>query len=200
MSARSYLFAANVVPGQRPAAAQSPDLIGIAEHGLSVPLVFRLLVSAGTSACKSLVWAEQGDVALVGDYAEGVRRLKDFLCRISWPEARPLAEEAIGFLDEPRHRRRYFLLECTEIYAMHRESLPTLNRQLLASLPELVRGGTTLLAEQVLASVPAGAPSADRLAVLRVLGLGGWSKAMQFFPRWSQSCGQDATQGEGMPW
>jgi hypothetical protein len=71
------------------------------------------------------------------DYASGVERLKQFLRKIDFPEARPLVEEALQFLAHECSINKYFVLECGEIFDMNDEPIQDQNAQLLDEIMSL---------------------------------------------------------------
>ena len=191
MANRSYLFASDVVP----APGISPNehrAIGISEWNYDIPIVFKLLLSASPQPCPSLVWPTAGSVALVGDYAEGLARLKAFLGRIERADALPLIEEGLEFLNRETSRRKYLVLECAEIFSMDREDLMQCNTQLAGELlnlekevvaalesilpsPVEKRKRAGLLAKLLGRTTAPPPPGADPLQAVYRLGLGNWS-------------------------
>jgi len=194
---RSYLYSTNVVPGQD-ADKSKRRIVGISEWNYDIPLVFRLLASGGTRTCRSVIWDNPDEIALLGDYAEGVARLRAFLKQIELPAAQPLIQEALAFLDKESNRNTYFLLECGEIFDMEETPLAAQNAQLLhgmsnlhAETESILAGMRKLHAEQAKsagliarlfgAKPPKPAdPKTDPLQPLRALGLGYWSNVLYF--------------------
>jgi hypothetical protein len=73
MANRSYLYSTNYLPGS--AATGSRRVVGIAEFGNDIPIVFKLLLSGNPRTCVSLIFEGTDEIALVGDYQLGVGRL-----------------------------------------------------------------------------------------------------------------------------
>jgi hypothetical protein len=204
---RSYLYSIDEVPGARPERIYS-DATGIGQWRWDTPLVHKLLVSVRTRVCRSIIWEDAGNIALIGDYEQGVARLAAFLARIELPEARPLIDEALAFMAAPHNRRRYFLLEAGEVFMMGNGSPTWQNLELLdeiehidASLEAAIAG----LRGETFEREPAPPPSSERAgfierwfdavrmappppppgwvdpsAVLESLGLGQWCNTLFF--------------------
>lgn len=113
MANRSHLYAGNYIPdGER------RELIGISEWNWDIPLIHKILISGSPRACRSTIWDIPDKIAIVGNYSEGVEKLRAFLGRIEREDARPLIDEALQFLDDEANRREYVVLECGEIYEL----------------------------------------------------------------------------------
>jgi len=193
---RSYLYSTNLIPGSD-FKKEEREFIGISEWNYDIPIVFKLLLSGNPIACKSSIWEMPDNIALVGDYEKGVERLKNFLAQISLPEAQPLIREALEFLALNENRKRYFVLECGEIFDMGNEPIPEQNLQLLENINSIeaeievaLRTLVPLPAEEpksqgLLAKLfgkkPAPtSPKADPLMPVYELGLGNWSNILYF--------------------
>ena len=83
---RSYLYSTNVMPGPN-AKVNGRRLIGISEWSYDIPIVFKLLLSGNPKTCLSSIWDNQEEIALVGDYASGVKNLEGFLSKVTLPSA-----------------------------------------------------------------------------------------------------------------
>lgn len=136
MANRSYLYSTNVIPGPT-AKANGRKLIGISEWNYDIPIVFKLLLSADPKICLSSIWDNQEKIALIGDYASGVKNLEGFLSRIVLPSAQPLIAEALEFLSKPENQNQYFVLECGEIFDMGNTPLQEQNLALLEQVQNL---------------------------------------------------------------
>lgn len=177
---RSYLYSCNIVPGTD-AGAVARKRIGLSEWNWETPLVFRLLLSGKPRVCPSTIWDLEDEIAIVGDYAQGVEKLRAFLARITLPEAQPLIAEAMAFLDDEANRQAWLVLECGELYDMEDADMAALNRDMLASIQDVDSD-----AEAMLTALQPGAqsgpdsahPSAE--AALAELGLGNWSNVLYF--------------------
>jgi hypothetical protein len=162
MANRSYLYSADALPTA--GADKKPRVVGIAEWNYDIPLAFRLLLSAHPRKCRSVIWDFPDEIALAGDYEQGVTRLLSYLDRIEQPEIAELRDEAREFL--AANKRRYFILECGEIFDMDSEPLAAQNDRLLSAVLELVSDFPSLaIAEDV-----------------NSLGLGNWSNVLYFDP------------------
>jgi len=181
MANRSYLYASNEVPTADRTPAER-DMIGIAEWNYDIPIAFKLLLSGNPQPCNSSIWKCPEQIAIAGDYEAGFERLSDFLNRISNVDARPLASEADAFLRSEKNRRRFFVLECGEIFEMHDQPLLEQNEALIHSILNLEAEEKTTR-EKVSVSMPAGPSSRHGKRVVRPidrLGLGNWSNTLYF--------------------
>jgi len=195
---RSYLYATDVPPGGGDD-GQDRELVGISEWNYDVPIVFKLLLSGSPKTCRSAVWDMDEEIALAGDYDAGVANLEAFLARITLPEAQPLIEEARAFLHDPAHRRRYFLLECGELYDMDEDPFEEQNAALLADVldldedieaalaglapvPQTQPGSLRSRLDRLLGRTPEPPPPSarDPLLPVRLLGLGNWSTILYY--------------------
>lgn len=112
-------------------------MTGIAEWNYDIPIVFKLLLSGNPETCRSSIWSLEENIAIVGDYASGVRRLKAFLDEIDLPEAKPLIDEALNFLGNENNKHQYFVLEAGEIFDMDDEPILEQNNTLLEAIKHL---------------------------------------------------------------
>lgn len=78
MANRSYLYSTNVIPGSIDK-VDDRTMIGIAEWDYEIPIVCKLLLSGNPKTCSSSLWANPEEIALIGDYATGVKKLEEFL-------------------------------------------------------------------------------------------------------------------------
>ncbi len=199
MANRSYLYASNFTTG-----ATSPEqrnTTGISEWNYDIPLAYKILLSGNPMATKSSIWIEAGEIAIVGDYSLGVRRLSEFLDKITQPGFLPLKHKALEFLDQ--NRRTHFVLECGEIFDMGDDELELLNSQLLGEIRNLepqiaqalqaysspieppapvVSQAPSWFAKifRTQPAAPAVADLADPLERFYELGLGNWSNILYF--------------------
>lgn len=196
MANRSYLYSTNVIPGPG-AKANGRKLVGISEWNYDIPLVFKILLSGNPRTCPSSIWDNSEDIALIGDYADGVKNLEGFLSQIELPAAQGLIGEAIEFLNKPENRNQYFVLECGEIFDMGDTPLLEQNRALLGEVkdlqPEMEQALQSLLPPPAVTPEPAGLfarlfgrrpepppPAQDVMPVIHGLGLGNWSNILYF--------------------
>lgn len=196
MANRSYIYSTNQLPGAEPVGIRN-EPIGISEWNYDIPLVFKLLVSGNVAVSKSAIWPDAGAVALVGDYDEGVARLKSFLERIRLPEAQPLVQGAIAFVEAEVNRRKYFLLEPGEILEMADEPLVEQNYRLRDSITNVDAEVESALAQLTVVAPAAPEPlgflarlfgrkpqvpelAVDLSATVRSFGLGNWSNTLYY--------------------
>ncbi|VVD79680.1 hypothetical protein PIN31115_01047 [Pandoraea iniqua] len=118
--------------------ARPPKIACISKWKCDVPLVYKLLISGDVRACKSLIWGDSENIALIGDYAQGVARLESFLGALDdLPEAKEYIQNAANFLRKPECVNHYFVLECAEIFEMSDGSLDMQNSVLLEEVKAL---------------------------------------------------------------
>jgi hypothetical protein len=136
MANRSYLYSTNHVP--------APDLeederrmMGISEWNYDIPIAFKILLSGNPKKCHSSIFEMPEEIALVGEYDEGTSRLLQFLDRIPHPAIGPLKQEAREFLALEKCKRRYFVLECGEIFEMEEAPLAEQTHHLLGEIQNL---------------------------------------------------------------
>lgn len=135
MSNRSYLYSTD----DKPEKDAEPSLISIAEWNYDIPLISQILVSGDTQICHSAIWEDEAQIALFGDYQTGLERLKDFFCKLVEikPKALEYTSKIVAFLERDENRKRYFFLECGEIYDMQDEDPDIQNRELLESIQSI---------------------------------------------------------------
>ena len=193
MANRSYLYSTNVIPGSA-VQKENRRQLGISEWNYDIPLVYKLLLSGQTRACRSSIWESPGEIAALGDYAQGLARLEGFLAEIVHPAARPLVAEALEFLTRDRNHNPYFLLECVEICEMSNDPVVDQNAGLIDEInnlePEILHARSVLSAlstkrqnaflKLVGAKENSGVHAIDPLEPIRDLGLGNWSNVLYF--------------------
>ena len=174
MANRSYLYSTDRIPGS----GEGIQVVGITEWNYEIPILHKLLLSGGTQPCKSLIWDDPEVFALAGDYQEGVRRLRCFLLAIKAPHAQSLVAEALEFLDSENNRKKFFFLECAEIFDLEDEPFA----DQLAGLLEEIRNidGESERVLSALNSLPTGPDQAEDLAPFYAMGLGNWSNCLYF--------------------
>ena len=113
-----------------------------------------------------MIWDCADEIAIAGDYDEGVSRLLRYLDRIEHPRITELRDRTRKFLTVAENKRRYFILECGEIFEMEDAPLAEQTNQLLSEILEL------------------NSTSSDSFAGLDIetLGLGNWSNELYFNP------------------
>lgn len=196
MANRSYLYSTNVIPGPN-AKANGRKLIGISEWDYDIPIVFKLLLSGNPKTCPSSIWDETEEIALIGDYASGVKNLEKFFSQIALPAAQDLIAEAMEFLNEPENQNQYFVLECGEIFDMGDTPLLEQNLALLDQVKnlqhEVEQALQSLVPPPVAPPKPVGffsklfgrtpeppSPAHDLMKPIHDLGLGNWSNILYF--------------------
>lgn len=137
-------------------------MIGISEWNYDIPVSYKLLASGNPRACSSSIWKTEEQIAIVSDYELGVRRLIDFLDQLPARIIQPLRDEALEFLSSPLNRRRFFVLECGEIFEMEGDNIVEQNGMLLQTIQKLQ---------------PQLSNSNDPA---KSLGLGNWSNTLYF--------------------
>jgi len=199
MANRSYLYSTNIVPGPN-AKANGRKLIGISEWNYDIPIVFKLLLSGDPKTCLSSIWDNPEEIALIGDYASGVKNLEDFLSKITNPSTQSLIAEAMDFLNKPENKNQYFILECGEIFDMNNTSISEQNLELLEQIknlqPEINEALQSLLPSptkpvestgffvKLFGKTPKSPQQKyDPMKSIYALGLGNWSNILYFdFP------------------
>jgi hypothetical protein len=195
MANRSYLYSSNFAPSPEVNEADR-RITGISEWKYDIPIVFKILLSGNPRKCLSLIWEVPQEIAIVGDYDQGLDRLLRFLDRIPLPEVIPLKEEARQFLTDEANKNRYFILECGEIFELHDKPLTELNDSLLAEIrniePLIESALADLLSSQASAAKASGffsrrlgrnPPAAEKKGsadAIHSLGLGNWSSILYF--------------------
>jgi hypothetical protein len=137
-------------------------MIGISEWNYDIPVVYKLLASGSPRTSISSIWKLDENIAIVGDYETGLRRLTGFLDQLPKELIEPIRNEAVRFLSSPRNRRKFFVLECAEIYDMQGENLAEQNDQLLEEI-KVFKPGLVGSEEEI-----------------NALGLGNWSNILYF--------------------
>ncbi|MBD9402360.1 hypothetical protein [Comamonas sp. CMM02] len=196
MANRCYLYSTNVIPG---ASDELDDrkMIGIAEWDYEIPIVSKLLLSGNPKTCRSSLWENPEEIALIGDYASGVKNLENFLSQIELEAAQNLIAETIEFLNRPENQNQYFVFECGEIFDMGDTPLFEQNLALLEELknmqPEVERALQSLVPPPIEVHKSAGffaklfgrnskfsVPVHDLMKSIDDLGLGNWSNILYF--------------------
>jgi hypothetical protein len=114
MANRCSLYAVDFAPSE---GTKAKPLL-LAEHAYDIPLAFKLLVSASPQISPSLDWPDEGEVAILGELAQGRERLFAFLDQLTNPLAQPLVEETKAFLTHPERQLSHILLEPFDIFQM----------------------------------------------------------------------------------
>lgn len=197
MANRSYLIAADCVPMTTPAGNRTKP-VGISEFSYDIPIVFKVLLSGRPQICRSFIWDSPEEIAIAGDYSQGVAALMKFLDRIGRPEVEPLKQEAQAFLALESNRRQHFILECNEIFEMDDGSIPERNAALLREIENLeasIESALSSLSKAQQPKVPTmtskffswlrgSKPPAlnDPMDPYYQLGLGGWDNVLYYSP------------------
>lgn len=191
MANRSYLYTANHFP-ESPEWENKRDLHSISEWSYDIPLVFKLLLSGNPVAVKSSIWETPEKIALAGDFKAGFHALEMYLSRLPH-EAEPLVNEATAFLSKTSNQRRYFILECGEIFDMEAGSLEARNLALLDEIQLLRNEISTIDVPKApspktsirgiidkLLSRKQEVSQIDPLKPFYGIGLGNWSNILYF--------------------
>ncbi len=196
MANRSYLYASNGVKHESGSPEQR-NVIGISEWNSDIPLIYKILMSGNPKIIKSSIWVEAGNIAIVGEYSQGVAQLSRFLDKITLPGAQELKNEALEFLS--KNHRSHFILECGEIYDMEDDDIEIQNAQLFTEISNLEQQIEQALSDllpptlelhkerswltRLLGSAQPASPSVvsgDPLDQIYSLGLGNWSNVLYF--------------------
>lgn len=183
MANRCYLYATDHLPGS-PEWEQRRQLQSIGEWSLDIPLTFQLLLSGAPIPVRSSIWDSQENIALAGEARAGLDRLNAYLALLP-STAAPLVSETAEFFSRPDNCRRYFVLECGEIFELRGKNLAAQNMALLEEIREL---------SSDIASIPVPGPDAPRGLLMRLfsrrstdpldyfypLGLGNWSHILYY--------------------
>ena len=102
-----------------------PKLVGVSEWNYDIPIAYKLLVTCNPQVCRSSIWKFDEDIAIAGEYEGGVHRLMSFLDQLPRSLIQPLQDEARESLMSPENRRRFFILECGEIFEMRAGDRPS---------------------------------------------------------------------------
>lgn len=191
MANRSYLYTTNYLP-ESPEWEKVKDLHSISEWNYDIPIAFKLLLAGNPMAVKSSIWDVPEKIAIAGDFQAGLAALNNYLSRLP-PEAETLIAEAKSFLSKASNKRKYFVLECGEIFDMEEGPLETKN---LALIEEIKSISKEIDALTVPKAITPKAPQRgfldkllgrkqepakyDPLEPFYGLGLGNWSNILYF--------------------
>jgi hypothetical protein len=185
MANRSYLYSSNDLPESVEWSTRKA-LHGISECNYDIPFVFKILLSGDPVACRSSIWDAPEKIAIAGDYLQGKASLERFLSRIPDPVAQPLIAEALQFLNDPKHARKHFILECGEIFDLTKGSLADKNSALLVEIREIGASIDSLPVPRPAATQTGllgklfGRKPPDPLSPYYEMGLGFWSEILYF--------------------
>lgn len=132
MANRCYLYTTDHLPGSVEW-TEKKDLRGIAEWCDAVPLSFQILLSGNPVAVRSSIWDSPEPLALAGDSETGLRRLMDYL-QLLPAQAEPLVAETKAFFAQANNRRKYFILECREIFDYADAEMAVKNAEIRAQI------------------------------------------------------------------
>ena len=191
MANRCYLYTTDHLPGSAEW-AEMKDLRSIAEWNDDIPLVFQILLSGNPVAVKSLIWDSTELLAMAGDSETGLRRLMDYMQKLP-AQAEPLVAETKAFFAEAENHKKYFVLECREIFDYADREMAEKNAEIITQISAIGDDLSTLYLPE-----PASGESAIRRFIRRLLkmppasplepyyeiGLGVWSNVLyyQFSP------------------
>lgn len=173
MANRAYLYSTD----KPPFGDGKVSVRGLSEWNSEVPLVYKILLGENPQIATSAIWPEQDGIALVSDYAGGVRRLKEFLENIRYQPLLALGFDALEFLTLPENRRSYFLLEAGEIFDLDETQELTAQcaslREEILTIDEFTREWTEIFNQST---------DSEQRSSLQDLGLGEWSNTLYFDP------------------
>jgi len=188
---RSYLYTTDHLPESSEWEANK-NLHSISEWGYDIPLVFKLLLTGNPLAVKSSIWGVSEKIALAGEFQIGLGVLEEYFARLP-AEAEPLINEARSFLSKISNQRKYFILECGEIFDMEEGSLYEKNLSLIEEINELKSNISNINVPKVInVELPKRGlldrllgkkqvqPKSDSLKPFYPLGLGNWSNVLYF--------------------
>jgi hypothetical protein len=184
MANRSYLFATDLMPSPciRPADGR---MIGISEWNYDIPTAFRLLLTGNPHKASSSIWDVPERIAIVGAYSSGVDRLLSELNNYSGSQVVALRDEARAFLTDPANQRKFFVLECGEIFGMNDVPLEEQSDRLLREI-EALRTSPSVQPNSPARTGLAGRLFGRAAGVPRVdwnsYGLGNWSNVLYYEP------------------
>jgi hypothetical protein len=148
--------------------------------------VFRVLLSGSPRECHTSIWPVEEKIALIGNYAQGVERLKKFFSQITNQHATQFIDEAIEFLEKPENVNEYFILECGELYAMvdeNREAMEKLNYEVLEEVRYDIDEDEEIILEEINSFEPRKKGKSRKNEILRQfyeIGLGYWSNILYY--------------------
>ena len=191
MANRSYLYTTDHLP-ESPEWNEKRNLHSIAEWNYDIPLAFKLLLTGNPLAVKSSIWEIPEKIAIAGEFQSGLNALEEYLARLPC-EAESLVKEAREFLSKPSNERKYFILECGEIFDMEEGSLEERNLSLLEEINGLRNYISEIdVPEAHILDVPKQGlidklfsrkqeqPKSDPLEPFYGIGLGNWSNVLYF--------------------
>jgi hypothetical protein len=136
MANRCYLYATSFDRSKKKK-AEGDKICGLSEYSYDIPLAFKVLVSQGARASKSIIWKYGKPIAIVGDFRAGKERLFQLLAELKAMEVLPAKEfdaliaETAAFLNDPARDLPYVILEGGEIFEMGDDELEVQNQALL---------------------------------------------------------------------
>ncbi len=122
MANRSYLYAINFDNTTEDLQKKDRKIVGLSEYAYDIPLSYKILVSQDTALAYSIIWEYEKPIAIQGDFEKGKEKLFHFLDNLL---AKSIFEQDIlekeiketkMFLN--KHKSKYILLECGEIFEM----------------------------------------------------------------------------------
>jgi hypothetical protein len=188
---RSYLYSTNHLPGS-PEWGKVRDLHSIAEWNYDIPVAFKLLLVGNPIGVKSSIWEATEKIAIAGDFQAGITALKEYLSKFP-PQAETLVIEAREFLSKAENERKYFILECGEIFDMDEGPLEEKNLSLIEEIKSISQEIQALaVPSPIIPQEPKRSfvdkllgrkheqPKFDPLEPFYGLGLGNWSNILYF--------------------
>ena len=182
MANRSYLYSINAKPTTD---NSNNKIIGLSEWNYLVPLSHQILLSGKPQKCRSVIWEGDENIAIVGDYGEGLQKFELFCTQLTsiQTDFTPVCQEALEFLRRPANKQAFFLLEAGEIFMMSDDDLATQSEALFQSILD-VEKEIALLLEKLKAQT--SNPSTKHLSkteqnqMMYEFGLDNWSNVLYF--------------------
>ena len=191
MANRSYLYTTNHLP-ESPEWEKTMDLHSISEWNYDIPVAFKLLLAGNPIAVKSSIWESPEKIAIAGDFRAGLAALYEYLARLPH-QAETLVIETKAFLSKASNERKYFILECGEIFDMEEGTPEVKNLELIEEIKLLSNGiqsipvpkpavhdGTKGGSFDKLSGRKRKSPKSDPLKPFYGLGLSNWSNILYF--------------------
>ena len=182
MANRSYLYSIDTKPT---ADNSNNKIIGLSEWNYIVPLSHRILLSGAPQKCRSAIWEGDENIAIIGDYGEGLQKFELFCTQLTsiQTDFTPVCQEALEFLRRPANKQAFFLLEAGEIFMMSDDDLATQSEDLFQSILDVDKE-TTLLMEKLKAQASNSSTKhlskTEQNQMLYEFGLDNWSNVLYF--------------------
>ncbi|MEM8535949.1 MAG: hypothetical protein AAGF95_34295 [Chloroflexota bacterium] len=182
MANRSYLYSIDTKPTTD---NSSNKIIGLSEWNYIVPLSHQILLSGKPQKCKSVIWDGDEQVAIVGNYEEGLQKFELFCTQLTsiQTDFTPVCQEALEFLRQPANKQAFFLLEAGEIFMMGDDDLATQSEALFRSILDIDKEIALLLEKlkkQTYNPSTKHLSKTEQNQMLYEFGLDNWSNVLYF--------------------